>query len=340
MVQIENFGTCTLGPVRAVTLTDGTGCRARFLTLGAILQSLEVPDREGRLVDVCLGYDTAEAYLENNGHFGGCIGRCANRIGGASFALNGRTYALPANEGANHIHGGAETCFDRRLWGVAARGDSAVFTLTSPDGEGGYPGTARITVTYTLREGCLHMEYQAESDADTLMNLTNHAYFNLAGHDGGPVLDHVLTVRAGRYTPTGGDKVPTGELAGVEGTALDLRQGAVLEDRLGDPFLAWAKGYDHNMVLDGGEAPAAELYCPRTGIALEMQTTLEGMQLYTAGGMSPRAGKGGVMYGPSWGVCLETQHFPDAIHHSNFPSPVLRVGGTYCETTSYRFTVR
>ena len=184
------------------------------------------------------------------------------------------------------------------------------------------------------------MDYRALSDADTVVNLTNHAYFNLAGHDGGVVADHQLTVHAAAYTPAGAGNVPTGEILSVEGTPLDLRTGAALGDRLEDAFLAGSRGYDHNYVLDQGTAAAAELWCPRTGIGLELHTTLPGMQLYTAGFLTERTGKSGVVYGPHHAVCLEPQFFPDAVNHDNFPSPVLKAGAEYHQTIRYRFFVR
>ena len=184
------------------------------------------------------------------------------------------------------------------------------------------------------------MDYQAVSDADTVVNLTNHAYFNLAGHDGGVVSDHQLTVRAAAYTPAGAGNVPTGEIAPVEGTPLDLRTGADLGGRLGEAFLAASRGYDHNYVLDGGNAPAAELWCPRTGIGLALDTTLPGMQLYTAGFLTERTGKAGAVYGSGHAVCLEPQFFPDAVNHPSFPSPVLKAGAEYHQTIRYRFFVR
>ena len=338
MVREGQFGLLDGQPVALLTITDGA-MEAELIPFGAAVRSIRVPDRNGNTVDVCLGYDTPAEYRDQGGCLGGCLGRCANRIGGAKFTLNGVTYPLFANEGANTLHGG-KVGFHKKLWAYTCGENSVTFTLDSPDGEEGFPGNLHVEVTYTLGNGALTIDYRAVTDRDTVVNMTNHTYFNLAGHDGGRVDDHVLTIRASRYTPAGSGNIPTGEIASVEGTPLDLRRGAVLGDRLGDPFLAAGGGYDQNFVLDGGEGPAAELYCPRTGIAMEMTTTLEGTQLYTAGHLSNRPGTGGAVYDIAHAVCLETQHFPDAVNHENFPSPVLRAGQEFHETTSYRFFVK
>lgn len=338
MVTIQNFGQLDGQSVPLLTITDGE-MAVELLPFGAAVRAIRVPDRNGTITDVCLGYDDLDSYQEWNACFGGTIGRCANRIGGARFSINGTAYRVTANEGANCLHGGKEG-FHKKLWDYACGENSVTFTRTSPDGEEGFPGALRVEVTYTLRDGALSIRYQAVSDRDTMVNLTNHTYFNLAGHDGGPVADHVLTVRAGHYTPSGAGNVPTGEIAPVGGTPLDLRQGAVLGERLSDPFLAATRGYDHNFVLDSGEKDAAELYCPRTGILLTMTTSLPGMQLYTAGFLTERRGKDGAIYGPGHAVCLESQHFPDAVNHAAFPSPLLRAGETYQEETVFRFDLR
>lgn len=338
MVTDIFFGRCPLGEVRLLCLSDGAGARAELLTLGAAVRALQVPSRTGTLTDVCLGYDTAREYWDHDACLGATIGRCANRIAGASFVLGGQTWPLTANEGANQLHGGAG--FHKKLWAYACGEHSVTFSLDSPAGEEGYPGALHVEVTYTLQNRCLTIDYLARADADTVVNLTNHTYFNLAGHTGGPVDDHVLTVRADRYTPCGQGNIPTGALADVGGTALDLRSGAALGSRLVDPLLAQTRGYDHNYALTDGDGPGAALWCPRTGIALEVATSLEGMQVYTAGFLTSRRGKAGGLYGPHHAVCLETQHFPDAIHHPNFPSPVLRAGADYRETTRFSFSIR
>ncbi len=328
------FGTLEGRPISLVTLTDGA-MSVELLPYGAAIRSIRVPDRDGKIVDVCLGYDTADEYARHDACLGGTIGRCANRIGGAEFTIDGVTYPLTANEGKNQLHGGL-LGFHKKWWSDTIEGNRAVFTLDSPDGEEGYPGNLHVEVTYTLSGGVLTVDFSARSDRDTVVNLTNHAYFNLAGHDAGPVDDHRLTVRADAYTPAGSDNVPTGVIAPVEGTPLDLRHGAWVGETADDPFFAATRGFDHNLVLTGG-GEAAELWCPRTGIGMALSTTLPGVQVYSAGFLTERSGKGGAVYGQRHAVCLEPQFFPDAVHHKNFPSPVLRAGQEYHQTISYRF---
>jgi len=338
MVQITPFDLLHGQDVPLITLSDGT-VSVELLPYGATIRAIRVPDRAGNAVDVCLGYETLAEYRQQDAYLGAIIGRCANRIGGARFAIDGREYRLTANEGENQLHGGPAG-FHQKLWAYTCDESSVTFSADSPDGEEGFPGNLHAEVTYTLKDGTLTIDYQATTDADTVVNLTNHAYFNLGGQVGGTVTDHVLTLQASHYTPAGAGNIPTGEILPVDGTPLDLRSGAVLGERLNDPFLRDTRGYDHNFALDGGEAAAAELYCPRTGIALELRTTLEGVQIYTAGFLTERCGKAGAVYGPAHAVCLETQHFPDAANHANFPSPILRAGQKYHETTSYRFFTR
>lgn len=338
MVRKENFGTVNGSSVFRFTIEDGP-MSVELLSLGATIRAIRVPDREGKICDVCLGYDTVEEYCTRDGYIGASIGRHANRIGKARFSLNGQEYQLTANEGANQLHGG-NVGFDRKLWDYTCGENSVTFMLDAADGEEGFPGNLHVEVTYTLKEGTLTIDYRAVSDMDTVVNLTNHAYFNLAGHDGGVVDDHVLMVCAESYTPTDAENIPTGEIAPVEGTVFDLRSGEKLGDRLYHSDLARTNGYDHNFALTAGAAPAAELWCPRTGIALQVTTTLEGVQIYTAGSLTERDGKNGARYGKGHAVCLETQHFPDAVNHENFISPVLKAGSEYRETTNYRFCVK
>lgn len=338
MCETTPFGTLEGLDIPLIRLREGD-VQVELLPFGAAIRAIRVPDRQGRSTDICLGYDRVEDYRDYDACFGGTIGRCANRIGGAAFTLKGKTVCLTANEGANQLHGGV-VGFHKKLWRFTCAPGSVTFLLDSPDGEEGFPGNVHVEATYALEGDTLTVDYRALSDADTVVNLTNHAYFNLAGHDGGVVADHQLTVHAASYTPAGAGNVPTGAILPVEGTPLDLRTGAALGDRLEDAFLAGSRGYDHNYVLDQGTAAAAELWCPRTGIGLELHTTLPGMQLYTAGFLTERTGKSGVVYGPHHAVCLEPQFFPDAVNHDNFPSPVLKAGAEYHQTIRYRFFVR
>ena len=339
MIRIREFGQMDGRDVPVITLSNGDAA-VELLPFGAAVRALRVRDRAGNWVDVCLGYDTLEEYRDNDGCLGGVVGRCANRTGGARFTLDGKEYRVTANAGENQLHGGA-VGFYKKLWDWHCDENSVTFTYVSPDGEEGYPGELTTQVTYTLNGPTLSIAYLAESTAPTPVNLTNHAYFNLAGQDGGMVTDHVLTIHAGQFTPTGPGHVPIGALAPVAGTEKDLRSPTVLtEERLRRVIPAGGFGYDFNYDIRGVEGPAAELYCPRTGIAMEMTTTLEGTQLYTAGHLSNRPGKGGAVYDIAHAVCLETQHFPDAVNHANFPSPILRAGQEFHETTSYRFFVK
>lgn len=334
MAERTPFGTLDGRPISLVTLTDGA-MSVELLPYGAAIRAIRVPDRDGKIVDVCLGYETAEEYARQDACFGGTIGRCANRIGGAEFSIDGVTYPLTANEGKNQLHGGL-VGFHKKWWTDTIQGNRAVFTLDSPDGEEGFPGNLHAEVAYTLCGGVLTMEYTARCDRDTVVNLTNHAYFNLAGQAGGRVDDHRITVRADAYTPAGSDNVPTGVIAPVEGTPLDLRHGAWVGETADDPFFAATRGFDQNFVLTGDGA-AAELWCPRTGIGMALSTTLPGMQVYSAGFLTERPGKDGAVYGQRHAICLEPQFFPDAVHHENFASPILRAGQEYHQTISYRF---
>ena len=340
-----SFGVTRGGvPVEQYTLRAGD-LSCGILTYGGALRSLRVPDRARNSVDVLLGFDSIEDYQTQDKFMGALVGRFANRIGGASFVLNGKTYPLAANNNVvNHLHGGIAG-FDKQVWTAEAAGpDSLTLSLVSPDGQEGYPGTLEVRVTYTLTAEGLTIDYRARSDRDTLCNLTNHAYFNLAGQDSGPVGDQQVRLFASHYTPTDARSIPTGEIAPVEGTPMDLRAltpiGAHIDEDF--PQLAMAGGYDHNWALDGQAGtlrPGAEAFCPATGIRLEMLTTQPGVQFYTGNhleGCIP--GKGGAPYGPRWGFCLETQRFPDGPHHENFPSCVLRAGEEYHETTVFRFS--
>jgi aldose 1-epimerase len=312
------------------------------MTYGATLTDLLVPDRDGLQADVVLGFDQFARYPVDSPYFGCTVGRVANRISGARFGLDGADYRLAANDGPNHLHGG-QVGFDKAVWRAeaAAEAGSQVLRLVhrSPAGDEGYPGNLDVSVTYRLAlDGALSLEYEATTDAPTLVNLTNHSYFNLAGK--GDILGHILTLYASRYTEPDAQLTPTGRILPVAGTPLDFRRPAAVGGRLARLDIG---GYDHNYVIDGGPDPlalAAELYEPGSGRAMEVLTTKPGIQLYTGNFLDGLAGKGGAVYQRHAALCLETQYFPDAIHHPAFPSPVLRPGQTYRHTTVHRFSCR
>ena len=341
-----DFGNTTAGErVELLTLNNGA-LSCQIITFGATLHTLCVPDREGNPVDVVLGYDTLEEYQTQDGYLGAVVGRYANRIAKGRFTLHDQTYTLAVNNGPNHIHGGI-VGFSYKVWEVeeltAAR---AVLTLDSPDGEEGYPGHLRVKVTYQLEEDGLSIRYQAQSDKDTPCNLTNHAYFNLNGQGTGLVLDQKIAICAQAYTPTDADSIPLGLVEPVENTPMDLRTRIPIGARIGEPFvqLIQGNGYDHNYVLDGemGQLrPAAQVYCDATGIEMQVETTLPGVQFYTANFLEEgRPGKNGAVYGPRHGFCLETQFYPDSPNQVAFPSSVLRAGEEFDHTTRFIFGSR
>lgn len=343
------FGQLSDG--RAVTqyrLRNAAGFELHFLDLGGIVTTLWAPDRLGRFANVTLDHADLPLYEQNPGYFGAIIGRYANRIGGASFSLGGRTYELAANNGTNSLHGGA-IGFDKAIWQVRAAQSgsalSAVLSHTSPDGDEGYPGQLRVEVVYSLaEENAFRIDYQATATAETVLNLTNHAYFNLAGNDQGSILDHIVEINAERFTPVDRNGIPTGAIEPVAGTPLDFRTpkpiGAGI--RIPHPQILRQNGYDHNWVLDKPSASAltfaARAYDPKSGRILDVETTEPGLQFYTAnylGGGS--AGTAGVAYRQSDAFCFETQHFPDSPNKPEFPSTVLLPGHIFRSTTIYRF---
>lgn len=341
----KTFGQTRDGQeVQLYTLTNEHGIVAKVISYGASLTELHVPDREGKLGDVVLGFHELEGYLGRHPHFGCTTGRVANRIARGRFTLDGKTYTLAINNGPNHLHGGNQA-LDKRVWRGAeddsAAGPSVRFTYRSPDGEENYPGNLDVEVIYTLtQEDELRIDYRATTDRATPVNLTNHSYFNLSGAGNGTILDHELTLFADRYTPVDTTSIPTGEITAVEGTPMDFSKpmaiGARLDDVEGDP-----KGYDHNYVLnsqDGSLALAARVNAPRSGRVMELFTTQPGVQLYTANFLDGTiTGKDGKVYQKHCGFCLETQHYPDSVNHPQFPSIILRPGETYQQTTTHRF---
>lgn len=332
--------------VRQFILSNGRGMVAKIITHGAILSELHAPDRDGRAANIVLGFDNLDQYLAGHPCFGAVVGRFANRISGARFTLDGQECTVTKNAGQHHIHGG-KNGFHKRIWEAEALAPTATSAavrlwLLSPDGEEGYPGNLRAEVTYTLTtENELRLDYLATTDKPTVVNLTNHSYFNLSGS--GDILDHVLMIAADAYTVTGDANIPTGEIAPVEGTPLDFRAPAPIGARI-EALRATTRGYDHNFVLRSGGgalALAARASDPKSGRVMETWTTQPGVQLYTANGLNGKlVGPGGVAYPLHGGFCLETQHFPDSPNKPNFPSVVLRPGQTFLSTTSFRFAIR
>jgi aldose 1-epimerase len=349
-VRRAPFGTLPDGTgVEMVVLTNARGMEVRAITYGGIIVAIRVPDRDGRLADVVLGYDTLDGYVAKNPYFGCITGRYANRIAKARFTLDGRVYQLAANDGPNHLHGGWRG-FDKVVWRAEpfadARGAGVRFSRASPDGEEGYPGTLDVRVTYHLSdENALRVDYEATTDKPTPVNLTQHSYFNLAGEGSGDVLGHVLTIDADRYTPVDETLIPTGEIASVDGTPFDFRTPTPIGARIDADHeqLRKGRGYDHNFVLrrsGDGLVRAARVVEPRSGRTLEVLTTEPGLQFYSGNFLDGSIrGKAGHVYGPRSGFCLETQHFPDAPNQPRFPSTILRPGARYRSTTVFRFGV-
>ena len=344
-VTQTRFGTMPDGEeVLCYTITNQSGARASFLTYGAAWQSMLVPDLGGKLRDVVLGYDTLEEYRTHKNYFGAIVGRVANRISNARFTLNGKEYLLFANNNKACLHGGKEG-FDKKNWRAVADGDSIVFSLLSPDGDQNFPGSLSVMVTYTLSEdNALSIRYLASTDADTIVSLTNHAYFNLAGQGEGTVLGQTLMIDADRFTCIDREIVPTGVIEPVEGSPLDFTTakpiGRDIESRLEN--MDAARGYDHNFVLNhknGGLELACRAEDPQGGVVMETYTDQPGVQLFTAYDFEGRPGKNGKTYGFRPSFCLETQRFADAMAHPDFPSIVLHAGEIFASETVYRFSV-
>src|ERR1700729_1276596 len=342
-VSKQAFGQTSDGTaVDLYTLADGK-VEARITNYGGIVVSLRVPDRTGKLDDVVLGYDSFEGYRGNPAYFGAIIGRYANRIAHGSFQLDGKTYSVPKNDGDNALHGGIRG-FNKVVWTAREIKDGIELASVSKDGDQGFPGTLTTLVRYTLDRGALRIEYSATTDKNTVLNLSNHSYFNLAGQGKGDVLGHVLKIDASRITPVDATLIPTGELKSVEGTPFDFRTPHAIGERIDaeDVQLRLGIGYDHNFVLDhppGKLAEAAEVYEPTTGRILQVLTTEPGVQFYTGNHLDGSiTGKEGRVYKARFGFCLETQHFPDSPNHPAFPSTELKTGQKFHSETVLQFS--
>jgi aldose 1-epimerase len=349
-VNKAEFGKTPDGEVVDVfTLTNTEGMEVRAITFGGVITAIRVPDRNGKLDDVALGFNGLEGYLRNPPYFGSIIGRYGNRIGRGRFTLDGKTYSLAINNRPNHLHGGVKG-FDKVVWKAESfkNADSVgiIFTHTSPDGDEGYPGTLSLRVTYTLNnKNEIVFDYEATTDKATPVNLTQHTYFNLAGESAGDVLSHVVTIHASRITPVDQTLIPTGELAPVEGTPFDFRKPTAIGARIGnnDAQIRYGNGYDHNFVLDrngDGLMLAAHVEEPGSGRVLEVSTTEPGMQFYTGNFLDGTlTGKSGGPYNRRTGFALETQHYPDSPNKPDFPNTILKPGETYRSKTVYAFKV-
>jgi len=346
------FGALSDGTkVEAVTLTNGAGMSAKIMTLGATLQSLMVPDKAGHKDDVVLGYDTAQEYLSHPDYFGASVGRYANRIAKAKFSLDGKSFTLPVNDGPNTLHGGVKG-FDKRMWKIdsvtSGPEAKAVFSYVSADGEEGFPGELKVTATYSLTEqNELKLEYRATTSKPTVLNLTNHSYFNLSGNDARDVMGDMVTLHAERFTPVDATLIPTGERRAVAGTVFDFRAPHRVGDRIRDgkdQQIRYGRGYDHNFIVDGTAGtlrPAAVVTEPVSGRTMELSTSAPGVQFYTGNFLDGTFfGKGQRAYRQGDAICLEPGVFPDSPNHPDFPTSRLNPGQTYVNTIVYKFSAK
>lgn len=346
------FGKTTDGQQADLyVLSNKKGMQVAITNFGATIVSVKVPDRNGKVADVVLGYDDVKDYESGKAYFGATVGRYANRIAHGEFTLNGATYTLAKNDGENHLHGGVRG-FSKKMWTAkevsTGNRPALKFTYVSEDGEEGYPGKLKASVTFTLTDKSeLIIQYAAATDKATVINLTNHSYFNLAGQDSGDILSHHLTLYADKFTPVDATLIPTGELRNVKGTPFDFTRAEAIGTRINqsDQQLKFGKGYDHNWVLKknkvGGLSPAAELYDAQSGRVVDVQTTEPGVQFYSGNFLDGTArGKAGKAYNYRTGLCLETQHFPDSPNHPHFPTTTLKPGERFRSTTIYAFSTK
>src|SRR5579859_178800 len=353
-IRKQSFGKTVGGePIDLYSLTNKKGMEVSITNYGATVVSIQAPDRAGKTADVVLGFDTLEGYESGKAYFGATVGRYGNRIGGGKFSLDGKTYTLPQNNGKNTLHGGI-TGFNKKVWKAkemaSKDGESLELSYLSPDGEEGFPGNLSVKVVFTLpaERNELIIDYRATTDKDTVLNLTNHSYFNLAGEGNGDILEQVLKLNAKKFTPVDQGLIPTGELRDVAGTPMDFTTATAIGKRINEKYeqLVVGKGYDHNWVIARAEGAkgltlAAEAYDPKSGRQLDVLTTEPGVQFYSGNFLDGSAkGKGGKAYGQRAAFCLETQHFPDSPNHANFPSTVLKPDSVFHSKTVFRFSVK
>lgn len=350
-VKVSDWGKTKDGvSVKIWTLKNANGITAKITDYGAIITELHLPDRNNNFADVVLGFDNVSDYENFSDYFGAVVGRYGNRISNAEFSIDGKKYALEKNNNSNTLHGGFKG-FDKRVWRGEASADNnaavAKFALVSPDGDGGFPGELNVEVVYTLNnKNELVVNYRATTDKATVCNLTQHSYFNLMGAGNGNILNHELTIFADKITPVDEFLIPTGKFRDVAGTPFDFRRPKTVGSRIeaDDEQLAFGGGYDHNWVLNkrasGEMSLAARLYEPVSGRQLEVFTEEPGVQFYCGNFLANQVGKNGKVYRYRYGMCLETQHFPDSPNRPNFPSTLLRAGETYNTTTIFKFSVQ
>ena len=333
------------------TLTNSNGVEVRAMNYGGIILSIRVPDSKGQSADIVLGHEKLEGYIPNPPYLGAIVGRYANRIANGTFTLDGKTYTLPKNDGPNTLHGGLTRTFDKVVWDAEPlKGKNGVaFTYLSKDGDEGFPGNLKVTVTYTLTDGnALIIDYAATTDKSTPINVSQHSYFNLKGEGNGDILDHEIMINADRFTPVDKNLIPTGELRPVKGTPFDFTTSTKIGARIDDNYeqLVLGHGYDHNFVLnnkpnENGLVLAARVHEPTSGRSLEVWTTQPAVQFYTGNFLDGSVtGKEGHVYKRRYGLCLETQHFPDSPNHPDFPSAILKAGEKFHQTTVFKFSAK
>jgi aldose 1-epimerase len=348
-VQQKPFGTRDGRPINLYTLTNANGVEIDTMNYGGIILSIRVPDRKGKFADIVLGHEDLDGYIPNPPYIGAVVGRYANRIANGSFTLDGKTYTLPKNNGPNTLHGGIDKTFNKVVWdGEPLKGKSGVtYTYLSKDGDDGFPGNMKVSVTYTLTDANeLVIDYEATTDKTTVLNLSQHSYFNLAGEGTGDILNHEIMINADRFTPVDKNLIPTGELRPVKGTPLDFTTSTRVGARIDDSYdqIALAHGYDHNWVINrkgDGLTLAARVYEPTSGRVMEVSTTQPGIQFYTGNFLDGTVtGKQGHVYKRRFALCLETQHFPDSPNHPDFPTTTLKPGETFKSKTVFKFSAK